>query len=338
MRPTLSKRLIASAAIALVAAAISAYGVHAHGGKASDFTWFYRAGAAIVAGQSPYAAIDSTGPYPYNAGFYYTMPAAMLAVPFSLGDIEVNKVLWSAMLAGVLAFGLTRDGYWRLPLLMSFPMVWASRAGQWAPLAMAAVYVPSLSCLAVGKPTLGLAVFAGFPSRRFVAWAAVAGVASLAVSLRWPVEYLREVQARTVGDYRIPIATLPFGPLLLLGATRWRRADARVLLTMSLLPQTMLFYDQLLLGVVAKTFRQALIFGLWSYLPIAIAPFLPKPTDGSTAASAGIFAQLIVATYYIPALLLVLRRPNVWNDDSLVQPEGERTVRVAAQPDSQPRR
>src|SRR6476619_8218461 len=74
-----------------------------------------------------------------------------------------------------------------------------------------------------------------------------------------------------------------------------------------------------------------LIVALWSYLPIAIAPFLPKPTDGSTAASAGIFAQLIVLTYYIPALLLVLRRPNDGPDDSLVQPQSERTITKAVQ-------
>jgi hypothetical protein len=278
--------------------------------NASDFTWYWRAGRALLERQSPYAVINPVGPYPYSEGFLYPLPAALIAAPFAAFPLWPAMIAFCAAVAGCLAFTMTRDGYWRLPLLMSFPMLWCAQSGQLTPLAVAAAFAPGLGALAVTKPTLAVAALAYAPRRRFIVSATVAMVISLVISPGWPNEYLAEVQARTVTHYHVPLLIMP-GPVLVLAALRWRRPEARLLLAMACVPQTMLFYDQLPLLTVARTFRQALVIALASYTPIAVIYFLPRPADDSLVTTLATTSAVIVWLYYIPCLVEVLRRPNV---------------------------
>jgi hypothetical protein len=305
-------RVLIATAVAMAAAlvALNVLRASADQRNASDFTWYWRAGQALLHGQSPYKVINAVGPYPYSEGFLYPLPAALIAAPFALLPLRIAMIAFCAALAGMLAFVLTRDGYWRLPLLMSFPMLWCAQSGQWTPLVLAAILAPSLGGLAVAKPTLAAAAFAYTPRRRFMVSAAVALVVSVVIFPRWPGEYLAEVAARTSANYHIPLLVFP-GPMLVLAALRWRRAEARMLLVMSCVPQTMLFYDQLPLAVIAGTFRQALVFSLASYAPIVAIYFLPRPADDTTAATVATTSVVLVWMYYLPCLLAVLRRPNV---------------------------
>src|SRR5512138_3150710 len=50
---------------------------------AKDFSWPWRAANALLHGQNPYTVIRPTGAYPYNAGFFYPLPAALAALPFA---------------------------------------------------------------------------------------------------------------------------------------------------------------------------------------------------------------------------------------------------------------
>jgi len=95
-----------------------------------------------------------------------------------------------------------------------------------------------------------------------------------------------------------------------LAALRWRRPEARLLLVMACIPQTMLFYDQLPLLVVARNFRQSLYFCLVSYAAAVVAVLI---YGGGPKDRALLFAQnapVIVGCYYLPCLILVLLRPN----------------------------
>jgi hypothetical protein len=291
---------------------IATYSVHAAANprNASDFTWYWRAGRAVLAGQSPYAVINATGPYPYSEGFLYPLATAYIVAPFALLALWPAMAAFVGVAAGCLAFVMTRDGYWRLPLLMSFPMLWCAQSGQWTPLAVASAFAPVLGGLAVGKPTLAVAAFAFAPRRRFVTSAAIVLGASLALAPWWPNEYLAEIRARTTANYQIPLLVLP-GPALILALLRWRRPEARLLLVMSCVPQTMLFYDQLPLVTVAASFRQSLVMALLSYAPIAAVFFLPRPENDSLSATAAVTSVVIVWLYYLPCLALILRRPNV---------------------------
>ena len=321
-------RLLVAIGVACAAAAIATYAIRSHGdpNNAGDFTWYWRAGRAILEGQSPYRVINPDGPYPRNAGFLYPLPAALIAAPFALFPLWHGMAAFSAFAAGTLAFVMTRDGYWRLPLLMSFPMLWCVQSGQWTPLVVAAALSPVLACLAIAKPTIAAAAFAHSPTRRFAASATAILLLALALAPGWPSEYLAEIRVRAAVNYSIPFLVFP-GPLLLLAVARWRRPEARLLLALACVPQTMLFYDQLPLLVLARSFREALVMAVASYVPIAVIFFLPRPPDDSVAATLVITSPVIVCLYYLPCLVAVLLRPNVGDVPAFV----DRLARYAPQ-------
>ena len=318
--PRIRDRSLVAFGVACAAGLVVAHFAYANSdpSNASDFTWYWRAGRAVLAGESPYQAINATGPYPYNEGFLYPLPAALIAAPFAALALWPAMVGFCAVLAGCLAFTLTRDGFWRLPILMSFPMVWCAQSGQLAPLGVAAAMAPVLGGLAIAKPTLAIAAFAYAPRKRFILSAAVMLAITLAIAPTWPNEYAAEIGARTGANYHIPLRVLP-GPLLLLAVLRWRRPEARLLLAMACVPQTMLFYDQLPLLLIARTFRQSLVLALGSYLPIVAIYMLPRPADDSLVATLATTSPVIVCLYYLPCLVEVLRRPNVGNVPRVIE-------------------
>ena len=68
--PSLTSRILIACAVALAAGAISYVKLRQRWitgeAGAADFTWWWRAGHALLTGQSPYRAIDATGPYPFR--------------------------------------------------------------------------------------------------------------------------------------------------------------------------------------------------------------------------------------------------------------------------------
>jgi hypothetical protein len=100
-----------------------------------DFTWHWRAARALLAHQNPYEVIRATGgDYPYSSPYYYPLPAAFLALPVAWLRVDVAAAIVVAVSAGVFAFALTADGYHRLPLVLSAPMVSAVLTAQTVPL------------------------------------------------------------------------------------------------------------------------------------------------------------------------------------------------------------
>ena len=175
--------------------------------------------------------------------------------------------------SGLLAFGLarTRAGLAKLPLFVSAPFCMAALLAQWAPLMMAGAVIPSLQFLGAAKPNVAIPCFAYRPTLRGV----LLGVAFVAVSLvvipTWPFDWRDAL--REAPRYRAPI-TYVGGPILLLAALRWRRAEARVLLAMSFMPQLTLFYDQLPLWLVPSTVWRSLALSALSW--VAWAQWYPN--------------------------------------------------------------
>ena len=54
---------------------------------------------------------------------------------------------------------------------------------------------------------------------------------------------------------------------------------------MAMVPQTMLLYDQLALGLIARTRKQALLFSLWSYGGIAFGTLIAPAADWNNKTS-----------------------------------------------------
>ena len=295
--PTTKARVAVACGVAIAAAAIAAVRTRVDlGGIVNDFGYFVAAGRALLDGENPYLV----------SMYIYPLPAAVAAAPFSVLPIAWSAVIFIGLSMGFSGFALTREGYHRLPVLMSFPALTAMTTGQWAPLVLCAAFGSGWGWVAAIKPTLGSAMLARRVDWRGALMAAGCATLTLIIDPRWPIEWLRAmIQFAGVKMHHIPVL-VPGGALLLLAATRWRTADGRLLLGMSLVPQSMFFYDQLALGLLAQTFRQSLVCSLWSYAVAAVA-YLCAPSGLDTLPqNAAYLSRMIVWGYYLPALAWVL--------------------------------
>ncbi len=124
----------------------------------------------------------------------------------------------------------------------------------------------------------------------------------------WPLEWLAVLRDRTAGNYESPLQILG-GPLLLLAAVRWRRPEARLLLIMAVVPQSLLYYDQLPLGLVARSRNEAMLLVITGFIGY-IAASAGVSATATPAAASVVYGPAILLTLYIPCLIMVLRRPN----------------------------
>ncbi len=276
-----------------------------------DYSLHWWAGDALRRGYSPYAVINAWSPrYPFCSGYLYWLPTALILEPLARLPMQWAMVLFTGCSAAIFAYALSVDGWWRLPFLASLPFYHAIMGGQVVPLVTAAILVPTLGWLAPMKYTLAAAGFLYNRSWRYALLGAGVVLVSIAIAPWWPLQWWHELGDVAGTYYHIPLL-VPGGALALLALVRWRRPEARLVAAMACLPQTMLFYDQLPLLLVARSRRQALAMTLASWLPIIIVAALH---GGALAAERQTLfawnAPVIVAVYYLPCALLILRRPN----------------------------
>jgi len=272
---------------------------------AKDFSWPWRAARALLDGENPYRVIRPTGPYPFNAAFFYPLPAGIAALPFALFRPSVAGAAFVSLSSGLLAFGLarTRSGLAKLPVFASAPFCMAALLAQWSPLMMAGAVIPSLQFLGVAKPNVALPCFAYRPTLRGVLLGSAFVVLSLMIIPTWPFDWRDAL--REAPRYRAPV-TYFGGPILLLAALRWRRAEARTLLAMSFMPQLTLFYDQLPLWLVPTSVWRSLALSALSW--VAWAQWYPSRAIPTHVAIA---RPWVFGLIYVPALILVLAPPDL---------------------------
>lgn len=272
-----------------------------------DFTWAWRAARSILERLDPYVVIQPTGEFPFDAPFKYPLPAALISLPLS----RLHPWLAGSIFAGVgialLVFALTREGWWRLTLLGSAPLLTAALSVQWSPIITAAALLPAFGALMIAKPTIGIALFAAWPRRATVIGCLILSVIALTLVPRWPLEWLHIVLANSEPHYRLPIRTTIFGPLLLLALLRWRAPEARLLIVMACVPQTLVFYDQLPLLLIPRTARELQVATVCSQLG-----FLAAQWQIAHSSTWGPIVSIpwCMASCYLPALIILLRHPN----------------------------
>ena len=303
------RRVAVAAALAIAAALLTYYKMlQEPGGMAADYTWYWRAARAIIDGYSPYDVIKPVGPYPFDQGFNYPITTAMLVVPLAW----LTPAIGSAILMGIgtflLAFGITRDGYEQLPIFGSVPFFVCLESVQLAPLLAAAALIPAASWMCSLKPNLGLAAFAYNPALKVVVLNVLVLLLSIAIFPHWPLKWLESVQHRTPGNYASPLF-LPGGILLLLSLLKWRLPEARLLLVMSIVPQSLLFTDQLMLWLIPKTRVESMLLSIFS-LPAMFLGAANVGENANVAAYTRSMGPAILALLYLPCLIMVLRRPN----------------------------
>jgi hypothetical protein len=270
---------------------------HGGSGFAADFVYFWSGARDLLVGTDPYRG--AIQPY------VYPLTAPLVVVPVAALSMEWAGILFVGASMACAGYALP----WRLlPVLMSFPALFAMNGGQWSPLVMCAALASGWGWAAACKPTLGAAMLARRMDWRGAVVGAVFAIATLAANPRWPLEWLEALRAGAAsGLYHVPLLVMG-GPLLALAAIKWRTEDGRLLIAMSIIPQSMWGYDQLALGLLARTRLEAIVFSLWSYA-VMIAGFLLAPdTLATKAQNAEYLSRVVVWGYYLPALLFLLRR------------------------------
>ena len=279
----------------------------------ADFTYWWRAGRALLAGENPYATVV---PMPRFPGYFvYPLPAAVVAIPFAPLPPREGAALFVACGFALAAYGLSRDGWWRLGVLISLPAFRIFENAQWTPLLLGAALVPGWGWLLACKPTLGAALFAWRPSRRTLLGVMAISLLALLWLPTWPAEWLAIVRRNPEGTQYVPPVALPGGILLLMALLRWRRPEARLVVAMACVPQTFFFYDQLPLMLVPGTQLGIVAFAVWSHLLRAIAYVTVPGSLASTwydsvAVRTQWLAPFILWGLYAPAVAMLLRRPN----------------------------
>jgi hypothetical protein len=286
---------------ALVAGAVAwraQYVAHAAG---SDHVILQRAAKVFLAGGDPYQ-IGAANQLPTVWWrFYYPLPSIVLGLPFVWLPPEQTAIAFVVCSSFLLGWCLTRDGFERVSLVLSVPFLAAAQFAQSSPLILALALVPATRALAILKPNIGLAIFAWRPAWRNVLIAAALFAVPIAFWPKWPEHWL--ISVRSSPAHHAPALT-GIGAIALLSALRWRRPEGRLLFVMTIVPHGLFFYDELPLWLVAETRREAMVLTAFSWagwLAWNIASPGPNVVDSATWA---------VASLYMPALVMVLRRPN----------------------------
>jgi hypothetical protein len=232
--------------------------------------------------------------------------------PFGMLPLQAARLLFAALSAALLAYAVTRDGMWRLIMFLSAPFWYAAIRAQWSPLIAAATLLPALGVLAALKPTVGAAVVFAQRTQRAQLVIMVASialvVASLLIDPAWPSGWLASI--RGAAQITAPIAHWRVGaPILLLGLLRWRRPEARLLVALACVPQSTIIYEGLYFMLVPRTRRGLLVASLGSYVGYMWQSHyaLTAATLEELQYGAG---DALVACFYLPALVAILRRPN----------------------------
>lgn len=300
--PTRVARTAIAIGLGLFAAAISWFGTHRAGFGVPDFHWWWVGARALLDGQNPYEAVPRIiGP---EFRLFHPLPAVIVTLPFAVLRPDVALSLFSALSTAILAFVVTRRSYAQLPLFLSASFAHAAVMGQWSLLLTAALFAPALAFLGAVKPNVGLGIVGSSLSWRAAAGMVLFAVASLVVMPSWPRDWLAQLPN---SPYHFSPLRTPVGFLTLLALLRWRRPEARLLAVLGVVPQSPFVYEALPLFLIPRTRFQTYALVIGSDVALAVY-VLTRGMEQSRFF--WINGVAVVLAMYLPALIMVLRRPN----------------------------
>jgi hypothetical protein len=263
-----------------------------------DATWV--GAKALIRGWNPYAVITSP-PWPWHLN--YPLPAVILTVPFTVFPVHIARALFVGLGTALFTFVVTRRHYWPLYFVSSGAMLASWIPVAWSPFLVAAALTPALGWALVAKPTTGFVLWTARPTRLAVYGGAALILLGLLIQPHWIGDWLYGVW----GNPHRPLILRPAGFLLLLGLLRWRRPEGRLLVALCLIPQTTSLYETFPLVLLVENRLQALAFACLTMVAYALHFAGPQ---GRWPIGAEYQWGVNLALVYLPALLLVLRRPN----------------------------
>lgn len=274
-----------------------------------DFAQVWYAARAVLSGYDPYAMIGPGRAFEWNWPLFYPLPAALAVTPLAPLPAVWASTIFMCLGGGCFAWALMEHGYAPLLGFMSAAMVLAAEVVQWSPLYAAALILPPLGIVFVAKPTIGAALWFARPSR----WAIVGGVllvgGSFLIQPDWFAAWRSGFDPSRVAvasglHFGAPVMQ-PGGFVALFALARWRRPEARLIAALACVPQSLVVYETVPLFLVPRTLTESIVLVALSY----VAQMGIVVTMGRTLSGHGNW--WITCLLYLPATLMVLRRPNV---------------------------
>jgi hypothetical protein len=265
-------------------------------------------------GGDPYLLIGPGKAFYWDFPLLYPATALVASLPLSLLPMHAAALSFIFASSAALTFGITHDGWHRLPMLASAAFIDSTLGAQWSSLLVAGVFLPALCFVASAKPQVGVGVIGASASRRALAIAA-AGAIALAVPAfvllpRWFSEWIDLVRAAT----HLKAALFqPGGFLILIVLARWKRPEAWAILLISAIPQTLMWYSFLILIAFGRTYREVCILSFISSIGYVVYHLALDrlPAVGSTLT---LLWWIVIATTYLPCAVTIGLRPNAVSD------------------------
>jgi hypothetical protein len=264
----------------------------------------------LFAGRNPYELIGPGRESRWGGTLYHPVPTLVLVSPLTALALPTARAVFVAVTVFLFGFAMasTRQPAWRYVMLLTIAAQSAVLLVQWSFFLAAAWLLPWVASVLIAKPNVAAAIVAARLDKRFLWFAFGGGVALVAASFvvapSWPRWWLASLAA---DPNRSVAVARSGGVLLLLAALKWRRPEARLLLFLSIVPQTLGHYDALLLFFVPDRATQAIALAALShFLNLLNLGDRPATLNDAVVAS-GI---RVVHYLYLPALLFVLFRPN----------------------------
>lgn len=311
--PVPPRRRLAVALLLGGLAAFVAWDHAAHVVAQRDFTQLWFAARAILNGQNPYGLIGPGLAYDWSYPLLYPLTAAIVAVPVAPLPQAVANGVFAGVGAAAFAWALTRHGWGPLLGFFSGSMLVAMEVVQWSPLFAAALAFPALGVVLAAKPTIGAAIFAARPSRWAIGGGLVLSCLAFVADPGWVGHWVDAIHRSPTSHLTLPVQQ-PGGFLILLALLRWRRWEARLLVVLACVPQTMMPYETVPLFLIATAWHEALLLSALSWGALVwLAGRVPTDDFLRFVAAS---APVMVWTIYFPCVVMVLRRPNVAARDS----------------------
>jgi hypothetical protein len=308
--PTRLQRLIVAAIVAGIAVTIIVLKYHLNSGYRSDFGEVWFGARQMLDGIDPYPLVGPGKVYSWQWGLLYPGTALVVAIPFAILPQAPAAVLFVGVCTFLLAYGITRDSWHLMPIFCTEAFVASAALAQWSLLLTAALFIPALAAIASVKPQSGVAVVASTSSKGLL-FSAIGTCALLIISLlflpKWPAEWLQGI--RSTPHMSPPIMRFG-GFIVLLSLLKWRRKEAWILLATACVPQAWGWYTILPVLTIAGTFREAGALALLSTGGSLIGPFIVRSWITSSASFYSVVGGVLIVSTYIPATLMLLRRPN----------------------------
>jgi hypothetical protein len=295
-------------ALSLLVGALSALAcylaIKAYPSHARDFAPVWFGARALLQGQNPYLLVGPGLEFDWAWHVNYPATAFVAAIPFTPLD-EIHANLTFVFLSGLLfTYAITKDGWFRLPALVSFPFISAVSAAQFSPIISAAIGIPVLGFFLAAKPTIGAAVLAAAP-RKTWKYAAIGGLvlvfASLVFRPTWIPEWIETVRGN---ELIVPPILRGGGFLVLLALPNWR--EARLLLVMSIVPQTGVWYEALPLFWMCRNRNESMVLAMSTSLGWLLQDYLMTARNEVEFNSQ--VGSMMVAFAYLPCIWMLHRR------------------------------